>query len=105
MVNVLVCVKRVPDSTEEIVLSEDGQGVDGTRSGFTMSAHEECAVELAVQSVGDGQATVLTLGDAEAAEQLRDGAGGRVHRRHPRARRSAAVRPDRRRPRDRVGGP
>src|SRR6478672_10683680 len=71
MVNVLVCVKRVPDSTEEIVLSEDGQGVDGTRSGFTMSAHEECAVELAVQSVGDGQATVLTLGDAEAVEQLR----------------------------------
>jgi electron transfer flavoprotein beta subunit len=71
MVNVLVCVKRVPDSTEEIVLSEDGQGVDGTRSGFTMSAHEECAVELAVESVGDGQATVLTLGDVEAVEQLR----------------------------------
>jgi electron transfer flavoprotein beta subunit len=69
---VLVCVKRVPDSTEEIVLTDDGQSVDGRRSGFTMSAHEECAVELAVQAcAGGGEATVLTLGDADAVEQLR----------------------------------
>jgi electron transfer flavoprotein beta subunit len=72
--SVLVCVKRVPDSTEEIVLSEDGQSVDGRRSGFTMSAHEECAVELAVQVTGasEGEATVLTIGDADAVEQLRN---------------------------------
>jgi electron transfer flavoprotein beta subunit len=69
---VLVCVKRVPDSTEEIVLTDDGQAVDGRRAGFTMSAHEECAVELAVQATaGGGEATVLTLGDADAVEQLR----------------------------------
>jgi electron transfer flavoprotein beta subunit len=70
---VLVCVKRVPDITEEVVLSDDGQSVDGRRSGFTMSAHEECAVELAVQVAADGgEATVLTLGDADAVEQLRN---------------------------------
>ncbi|HEX3929785.1 MAG TPA: electron transfer flavoprotein subunit beta/FixA family protein [Nocardioides sp.] len=71
---VLVCVKRVPDITEEVVLSEDGQSVDGRRSGFTMSAHEECAVELAVQvtAASGGESTVLTLGDAEAVEQLRN---------------------------------
>jgi electron transfer flavoprotein beta subunit len=72
--SVLVCVKRVPDSTEEIALSEDGQSVDGRRSGFTMSAHEECAVELAVQTVAasGGEATVLTIGDDDAVEQLRN---------------------------------
>jgi electron transfer flavoprotein beta subunit len=72
--NVLVCVKRVPDITEEVVLSEDGLSVDGRRSGFTMSAHEECAVELAVQTTGasGGEATVLTIGDADATEQLRN---------------------------------
>ncbi|MGC4112971.1 MAG: electron transfer flavoprotein subunit beta/FixA family protein [Nocardioides sp.] len=71
--HVLVCVKRVPDITEEVVLSEDGQSVDGRRSGFTMSAHEECAVELAVQAAADGgEAAVLTIGDAEAVEQLRN---------------------------------
>jgi electron transfer flavoprotein beta subunit len=35
-----------------------------------MSAHEECAVELAVQ-VADGPVRVVTLGDADAVEQLR----------------------------------
>jgi electron transfer flavoprotein beta subunit len=38
-----------------------------------MSPHEECAVELAVQvtATTGGEAAVLTLGDAEAVEQLR----------------------------------
>ncbi|MCF6379093.1 hypothetical protein L2K70_15860 [Nocardioides KLBMP 9356] len=73
MTNPLVCVKRVVDSSGEVVLTEDGQGVDGRYAGFTMSAHEECAVELAVQVAGatDGSATVMTLGDADAVEQLR----------------------------------
>jgi electron transfer flavoprotein beta subunit len=71
--NVLVCIKRVVDSTGEVVLTEDGQAVDGRYAGFTMSAHEECAVELAVQvaAATGGAATVLTVGEAEAVEQLR----------------------------------
>ena len=69
---VLVCVKRVVDSSSEVLLTEDAQGVDGRYAGFTMSAHEECAVELAVQiASSDGSASVMTLGDAEAVEQLR----------------------------------
>ena len=72
MTGVLVCVKRVPDSSSEVVLTEDAQSVDGRFAGFTMSPHEECAVEIAVQlSAGGGDATVLTLGDADATEQLR----------------------------------
>jgi electron transfer flavoprotein beta subunit len=71
--NVLVCVKRVPDSSSEVVLTEDAQAVDGRFAGFTMSPHEECAVELAVQVTAEtgGEAAVLTLGDPEAVEQLR----------------------------------
>lgn len=73
MTNVLVCVKRVPDSSSEVVLTDDGQSVDGRFAGFTMSAHEACAVELAVQvtAADGGEASVLTLGDADAVEQLR----------------------------------
>ena len=73
MTDVLVCIKRVVDSTGEVVLTEDGQAVDGRYAGFTTSTHEECAVELAVQVAGatGGQASVLTLGDADAVEQLR----------------------------------
>jgi electron transfer flavoprotein beta subunit len=73
MTNVLVCVKRVVDSSGEVVLADDGQSVDGRFAGFTVSAHEECAVELAVQvaAATEGAASVMTLGDADAVEQLR----------------------------------
>ena len=71
--SVLVCVKRVVDSSSEVLLTDDAQAVDGRYAGFTMSTHEECAVELAVQvASADGQsAAVMTLGDTEAVEQLR----------------------------------
>ena len=70
---VLVCVKRVPAPGARINITADGQAVDTAYLGFTMSPHEECAVEEAVQLVEQhgGEATVLTLGPAEADEQLR----------------------------------
>lgn len=73
MTDVLVCVKRVPDTSGEVVLTADGSAVDGRYAGYTMSAHEEAAVELAVQIAGesDGSVTVLTLGDEDSVEQLR----------------------------------
>ena len=73
MSNVLVCIKRVPDLGGEITLPPDGLGVDDSALGHTVSPHEECAVELAIQVAkdNDGQATVLTLGSSDAVEQLR----------------------------------
>lgn len=81
MTDVLVCVKRVPDTGSEVALTGDAQGVDARFVGFTTSAHESCAVELAVRiASGDGSdtggsATVLTLGPGEAVEQLRAALG------------------------------
>ena len=49
--NVLVAVKRVPDSSSEVLLTADAQAVDGTKAGFTTSPHEECAVEIATRVV------------------------------------------------------
>ncbi len=73
MSNVLVCIKRVPDVSGEVLLADDEQSVDARHVGFTVSPHEECAVELATQIAesSGGQATVLTVGPAEAMEQLR----------------------------------
>lgn len=72
--NILVCVKRVPATGGRIVLTADGQEIDTRYLGFTISPHEECAVEEAVQLIEarGGTATVLTLGPAAAEEQLRD---------------------------------
>ena len=95
---ICVCVKRVPTVGGTIAVTPDGLEVDTTMSGFTVSPHEECAVEEAVQiierlgagsagprsgavaqaapgSAGgarSGRVTVLTLGPPEAADQLRD---------------------------------
>ena len=70
---ILVCVKRVPSPGAKINVSEDGQSVDTANLGFTTSPHEECALEEAVQIAEreEGTVTVLTLGPAEAEEQLR----------------------------------
>lgn len=72
--NILVCVKRVPQTGGRIVLTADGQSIDTRFLGATVSPHEECGVEEAVRIVEKegGSSTVLTLGAAEAEEQLRD---------------------------------
>jgi electron transfer flavoprotein beta subunit len=83
--NILVCIKRVPMVGAQITLSQDSQEIDTHLIGFTVSPHEECAVEEAVRIVEScgGTVTVLTLGPPEAIEQLRDaaaiGAGRLVH--------------------------
>jgi electron transfer flavoprotein beta subunit len=72
--NVLVCIKRVPAAAGKLTLTADEQEIDTRHLGFTMSPHEECAVEEAVRLVAahGGESTVLTLGPEAAIEQLRD---------------------------------
>ncbi|HCW01233.1 MAG: electron transfer flavoprotein subunit beta/FixA family protein [Acidimicrobiales bacterium] len=78
---ILVCVKRVPAPGARINVTADGQTVDAAHLGFTTSPHEECAVEEAVQltEAHGGEVTVMTLGPAEAEEQLRYAASVGAH--------------------------
>lgn len=71
--DVLVCVKRVPAVGAEIRLTEDATEIDTRHLGFTIGPHEECAVEEAVRisERTGGRTGVLTVGPAEAEEQLR----------------------------------
>jgi electron transfer flavoprotein beta subunit len=70
---ILVCVKRVPTVGGVITLTADQRAVDTKTSGFTISPHEECAVEEAVRLVErfGGSVTVTSLGPVAAEEQLR----------------------------------
>ena len=72
--NVLACIKRVPATGGRITLTADEQAIDTRFLGFTVSPHEECAVEEAVRLIEahGGTSTVLTLGPEAAVEQLRD---------------------------------
>ena len=78
---ILCCVKRVPAPGARINVTADGGSVDTAHLGFTTSPHEECGVEEAVQIAErtGGEVTVLTLGPAEAAEQLRYAASVGAH--------------------------
>jgi electron transfer flavoprotein beta subunit len=72
--NVLVGIKRVPATAGQITLTPDGQDIDTRYLGFTVSPHEECAVEEAVRLIEKhgGSSTVLTLGPEAAIDQLRE---------------------------------
>src|SRR5204863_7521681 len=73
LMNILVCVKRVPLPGGKIVLTEDARAIQTRHLGFTISPHEECGAEEAVRLIEQhgGSSTVLTLGPPEAEEQLR----------------------------------
>ncbi|MFL5707961.1 MAG: electron transfer flavoprotein subunit beta/FixA family protein, partial [Chloroflexota bacterium] len=72
--NILVLVKRVPQTGGRIVLTPDGQAIDTRFLGHTISPHEECGVEEAVRIIEKegGSSAVMTLGPAAAEDQLRD---------------------------------
>ena len=71
---ILSLVKRVPATGGRINLAADGRSIDTAYLGFVVSPHEECAVEEAVRLAesNGAETVVLTLGPAEAVDQLRD---------------------------------
>ncbi len=75
--NVQDCNNRVPDYSGQVLLNADAQTADARYVGFTLSDHDSCAVELAVQvaTAAQGTATVVTIGAPESVEQLRAALG------------------------------
>jgi len=73
VMRILVCVKRVPAPGARIIITEDEQNIDSGHLGFTMSPHEECAIEAATQLAEQhgGEVTILTAGSSASEEQLR----------------------------------
>jgi len=74
--DIAVCIKRVPLSPGRWSLTADGSEIDtsGSAMGWTLSPHEECAAEAAVQLVeaNGGSVTAFSLGTPESTEQIRD---------------------------------
>ncbi|KJS33202.1 MAG: electron transfer flavoprotein subunit beta [Desulfatitalea sp. BRH_c12] len=71
---ILVCVKRVPDTAEnEIAIKSDGTDIQRDDLVYSVNEWDNYAVEEAIQirdKVG-GSVTVVTVGDSEAEEVLR----------------------------------
>lgn len=74
--NVIVCIKRVPDTEARIRVDGSGTAIDRTGIKYDMSPYDAFAVEAALrmkEAAGAGEITLLTLGDSSAQETLRKG--------------------------------
>jgi electron transfer flavoprotein beta subunit len=73
-VNIVVCIKRVPDTETRIRVASSGTSIDGAGVKYVVSPYDEYAIELALrtkEAAGEGDVTVVTLGDSAAQEILR----------------------------------
>jgi electron transfer flavoprotein beta subunit len=72
--NIIVCVKRVPDTETRIRVGADGRSIDPSGVKYVMSPYDEFAVEGALrtrEARGEGEVKVVTLGDQASQETLR----------------------------------
>ena len=73
--NMVVCVKRVPDTSEsEVHIDASGKDIDKSRLSFGINECDNYAVEEAIQikeRLGDSEVTVISLGSKEADEVIR----------------------------------
>jgi len=70
----IVCVKRVPDTEARIRIAGDGSSIDPSGVKFVLNPYDEFAVEAALkhkETAGQGEVTVISVGEASSAETLR----------------------------------
>ncbi|MGC8722275.1 MAG: electron transfer flavoprotein subunit beta/FixA family protein [Acidobacteriota bacterium] len=71
--NVLVCVKHVPDTETRVKVKPDGMSLDLAEANWVINPYDEFAVEEGIrlkEKLG-GEVTALTVGDEEATKTLR----------------------------------
>jgi len=74
--NVIVCVKRVPDTETRIRIDGSGDKIDPSGVKFVLSPYDEFAVEAglrAKETAGAGNVHLVSFGDAATQETLRSG--------------------------------
>ncbi len=72
--NIIVCIKRVPDTESRITPASDGTSVSTAGVKFVVNPYDEFAIEEALslkEAAGEGSVTVMTLGGDDSKETLR----------------------------------
>jgi electron transfer flavoprotein beta subunit len=72
--NIIVCVKRVPDTEARVRIAGDGRSIEASGVKFVLNPYDEFAVEAALkhrEADGGGTVTVISVGGQESAETLR----------------------------------
>lgn len=71
--NIIVCMKQVPDSETRVKTSPDGKSLDLSAVNFVINPHDEFAIEEAIRMKEKfgGEVTILTLGPERAENDVR----------------------------------
>ncbi|MDA8125869.1 MAG: electron transfer flavoprotein subunit beta/FixA family protein [Deltaproteobacteria bacterium] len=71
--NIVACVKQVPDTEAQIKVKPDGSGIDEGGIKWVMNPYDEFAVEeaLRLKEKNGGEVTVVCVGPARAMESIR----------------------------------
>jgi len=72
---VVVCVRRVPDTSLRLKVAANGKSVDTANVEFVINPYEEYALEAAVQikEKHGGEVTILTLGPEKSSQVILKG--------------------------------
>ncbi len=71
--NIIVCIKQVPDTHCQIIPNENGESIDEEDFFWTISPEDECVVEQALQiseQISDCTVTAIRVGAKKSQEAL-----------------------------------
>ncbi len=73
--NILVCVKHVPDTEAAVKIGADGKSIQTQDVNFVLNPYDEYAIEeaLRIKEARGGEVTLLSAGPEEAKKSLRTG--------------------------------
>jgi electron transfer flavoprotein beta subunit len=73
MMNILVCISRVPDTATKIIISGDGKNIDTQGVKYIVNPYDEFAIEegLRLREKNGGSVIALTVGGEIAKDVLR----------------------------------
>ena len=73
--NIVTCIKQVPDTAAKVELTPDGKGIQTANLALVLNPYDEYAVEeaLKLREKFGGTVTLVTMGPKRADEALRTG--------------------------------
>ncbi|HEC32330.1 MAG TPA: electron transfer flavoprotein subunit beta, partial [Deltaproteobacteria bacterium] len=72
--NIVVCMKQVPDTETKVRIGADGKTIDPTDVNYVINPYDEFAIEEALrikEKLGEGEVTILSLGPERATTAIR----------------------------------
>ncbi len=87
--NIIVCMKQVPDTAARIKIKGDGKGIETSGVSYVVNPYDEYAVEeaLRIKEKAGGEVVVISLGPDRATEAIRTclamGADRGIHLKDP----------------------